>query len=91
MDPLTLEQAQREVSDRAFETIITTITIPMAVTLIAQLQLALRHPSNTGPSADQARYFAAYLINQLNPPEALSKLLNAGWDPNQDVIVEIDP
>ena len=91
MDLLTLEQAQREVADRAFETTIITITIPMAVTLIAQLQLALRHEKNIGPSADQARYFAAYLINQLNPPEALSKLLNAGWDPNQDVIVEIDP
>lgn len=54
--------------------------------LIAQLQLALRHPGNNGAAARTAnllaRRFQAYLSNAR--PE-LSDLLEAGWDASRDV------
>jgi carbon storage regulator len=56
-----------------------------ALTLIAHLQLALRHPGNRGESATWAQGFTRALIAKF-PPEA-QELLNRGWDPTYDVPV----
>jgi carbon storage regulator CsrA len=48
------------------------------VILVAQLQLASRHPANQGDSAAWARGFAEYLIDCFSPES--QALLNRGWD-----------
>lgn len=58
-----------------------------AYALVAQLQLALRHPGNAGESADCARQFAqalqAYLGREIDP--VLAESLEYGWHPEFDV------
>lgn len=54
--------------------------------VIANLQLALRHPGNSGLSAKITRRFVDFLIatmEQLMP--GIGKYLNKGFDPSQDV------
>lgn len=56
-----------------------------AFILLAQLQLALRHPGNTGQTADWAREVAGDLearLSQLGPN--LARICKLGWDPNYD-------
>lgn len=54
--------------------------------LIAQLQLALRHPANTGPAADLTSRFAHHLIDRLAEvlPETREIALK-GFDPAFDL------
>ena len=54
--------------------------------LIAQLQLALRHPGNSGDSADRIRELAVDLQNQLltRSPD-LKPILDKGWHPEFDM------
>lgn len=54
--------------------------------LIAQLQLALRHPDNTGSSAEIARDLATNLTEILCifVPEA-REMIEQGWEPAYDV------
>lgn len=66
-----------------------TIAIPKSTLWIlhAQLQLALRHPENIGPSAKIVKDFALQIQDILAPPgTALSELAEAGWNPENDVI-----
>lgn len=54
--------------------------------LVSQLQLALRHPDNTGSSADIARDMAMRLqakLGHLDPAIALA--LESGWHPEFDM------
>ena len=53
-----------------------------AAAIIAQLQLALRHPDNHGQSADIGRAFANELITAF--PEAARPILMLGFDPAHD-------
>ena len=63
---------------------ITVILEPSAaVILIAQLQLALRHPHNGGESAKVAREIVVSLIDRL--PEGARELLMRGFDPEFDI------
>lgn len=57
-----------------------------AFILIAQLQLALRHPGNTGSSAALARDFAENLTKAVCHfiPEAKA-LIEQGWDSAYDI------
>lgn len=52
--------------------------------LLGQLQLALRHPMNTGNSAEAAEGFARYLQDQLELPPDLAVIAAAGWNPECD-------
>ena len=57
-----------------------------AFMLIAQLQLALRHPSNTGETADKVREIVVNLQNQLQTRSPdLKPILDKGWHPEFDV------
>lgn len=57
-----------------------------AVCIVAQLQLASRHPKNTGPSRDVAEEFARTLqahIAEVAPENAA--IMEMGWNPDFDV------
>lgn len=53
--------------------------------LLSQLQLALRHPENNGPSADKARQIARRLQSLVAPTGALKIVAERGWDTYFDV------
>lgn len=53
--------------------------------LLSQLQLALRHPQNTGPSAEAARQIARRLQSIVAPHGALAAVAERGWNPDYDV------
>jgi len=52
--------------------------------LISQVQLASRHPENTGPFRDQAVATARQLQQLFNPDSAIAKVLEMGWNPTFD-------
>lgn len=54
--------------------------------LIAQIQLALRHPANTGAAADETRALTIRLIDLIrkDQPEAAA-VLDMGWEPSLDI------
>ena len=57
------------------------LTPGQAAVLVAQLQLALRHPENGGPAAEVAHDLATMLqagLQMQNP--AIEPYLNAGWE-----------
>ena len=57
-----------------------------AFMLIAQLQLALRHPGNTGETADRVKKIVIDLQNQLQTRSPdLKPILDQGWHPEFDV------
>lgn len=47
--------------------------------LLAQLQLALRHEKNVGPSADRMRAIALWIESQVATTDALQTLAQWGW------------
>lgn len=56
--------------------------------LIGQLQLALRHPQNTGIGADAARMFIQGVRQQLAAPGSpLDQIIDLGFDPDFDLTV----
>lgn len=60
-----------------------------AFVLVGQIQLALRHPENRGPSAEIARDMAVRLqalLGQIDP--AIAEALEHGWHPEFDVSAE---
>ena len=55
--------------------------------VIAQCQLASRHPSNDGASAKEVRKFLEAMLGEMFPVGTpLHELVSAGWDPDQDVL-----
>jgi hypothetical protein len=57
-----------------------------ALALIGNLQLALRHPANTGPSSEVARTFIDGLIDRIRDAgfPANAEMLRLGDDPGYD-------
>ena len=53
--------------------------------IVSQLQLALRHPGNKGPTADYARHVLNGLRDAVAPDGILRQLFDAGWNPDEDV------
>jgi len=53
--------------------------------LLSQLQLALRHPKNTGPSSEAAKQIARRLQSIVAPHGALAAVAERGWDASYDV------
>jgi hypothetical protein len=62
------------------------VSFPLALVLIGQLQLALRHPGNVGLPARQCREFLDEMIARLeaNSP-GFGAILRQGDDPARDV------
>jgi hypothetical protein len=58
----------------------------MLLTLVANLQLALRHPGNTGPSAEAARGIIDGIIDRVRDDgyPAHAELMELGNDPAYD-------
>lgn len=52
--------------------------------LIGQLQLALRHPANTGPSAQIAKILALRLQSIVAPDGVLALIAARGWHAEYD-------
>lgn len=52
--------------------------------IAAQIQLALRHPDNTGPGAEISRAFVVDLIQKLPIDNRAKRLMFRGFDPNFD-------
>lgn len=68
------------------------LSFGLVLIVIAQLQLALRHPGNRGASADQARDFVVALIGRLEASEpVVGPLLRRGFDPGFDVPITQPP
>lgn len=62
------------------------IDVNTAICIIANIQLATRHPKNTGPSRRISESFARELqkIVERNRPE-LAAVIEMGWNPDFDV------
>jgi hypothetical protein len=57
-----------------------------ALTVLSGLQLALRHPLNTGPASDGQRTIAnrlEFALSKIGP--ATAEILRRGWEPEHDV------
>lgn len=67
-----------------------TITAVEAFIIMSQLQLASRHPANTGPSANIAHRFARTLQQAVCLTPNLQAVAEAGWNPAFDVPTEPD-
>ena len=61
------------------------LTPIQAWVLISQIQLACRHPANTGPARDIAEQIARKLISAVAPGGALAIVAEQGWNPRYDV------
>ena len=61
-----------------------TFTIMELLQIIGQLQLALRHPKNHGPSTQAARYFIGWADGHLVGQPALREVIRRGFEPSQD-------
>lgn len=59
--------------------------------LIASLQIALRHPHNTGPVAQITRQILDELIDMLPAGSAMHQVAQAGNDPGQDLPMRWPP
>lgn len=58
---------------------------PDMVVIVGQMQLALRHPMNTGDGAAEARRILEDIITTLERADPrVGKFLRAGFDPSQD-------
>ena len=64
--------------------IVLRLTALQAWALLSQLQLALRHPANIGPTAETARRIAEGLEAIVATTSALQEVARRGWDPAFD-------
>lgn len=61
------------------------LDLMLVVVIVAQLQVAFRHPGNTGDARRMAEKFVRELIEQLDPERGdLYKLLMMGFDSRFD-------
>lgn len=73
---------------RSREPLALVLTMGEAFTLLANLQLALRHPANRGPSARGiALEFALRVQRYLAATPAIAAACQAGWEPGRGVQV----
>jgi len=64
------------------------VEMPMGniIVLVAQMQLALRHPRNNGDSAKTCRDFCEQVIAEIARAEPeLAEILTWGFDPSKDI------
>ena len=86
---LELSERQKDL-ERAFREAIQTagplrveLSALEAVSIVGQLQLALRHPANRGETTKIARRFIEQIRRQV--PEGLQRNIDAGFNPEFDV------
>lgn len=81
----SLEQAQKQLIAARHIKINIETDLPTLFVMIANLQLALRYPNNTGQSAAEVHTMAVNLIELIREdlPEVAS-LLDLGWDSQHD-------
>lgn len=65
--------------------VILVLTKAQAWILMCNLQLALRHPKNNGPTADTARNIAESIQKQVAISPALAEVARRGWERQYDV------
>jgi hypothetical protein len=63
------------------------VDFEVAFSLVAQLQVALRHPGNNGAQAIKMRLFVEALINRIAFTPTIRRVLEAGWKREHDVFV----
>ena len=63
---------------RQHEEILLKLTFVQACGLVAQLQLALKHPLNNGPAADLAHFAITSLQAAIHPGPAVAELFRQG-------------
>ncbi|MFN6442123.1 MAG: hypothetical protein RMY35_035390, partial [Nostoc sp. DedSLP01] len=59
--------------------------------IICQLQLALRHPENTGIASEETRRFVDTLVDEIPLSNSLKELFSMGWNPEHDHVIESKP
>lgn len=64
--------------------VILELTKLQAWSLLSQLQLALRHPENKGPTSDIAREIAGAIQEKIATSPALAEVARRGWDKRYD-------
>ena len=65
--------------------VILELTKTEAWALLSQIQLALRHPGNTGHTSEYARRLARRLQEAVANEGAMAEVAEWGWDPQHDV------
>ena len=60
------------------------LSAPEAWIILAQLQLALRHPLNNGASSDVAHRVVEEIASKVACSPRLRAIYEAGWDPDCD-------
>jgi len=90
-DDREFPKAVRRLTHR-YRAICLRITPADMIQLIAQVQLALRHPANAGGSATAARELVEEMIEALASEEpVIGRVLRRGFDWEHDVPVEPAP
>jgi len=84
-DQQIYDQYLDEVRQNVHNQIVITATLPQVLIYISQLQLALRHPMNTGPSADVTRAMITDLRKQIGDLPAVQEVISRGFDPKYDM------
>lgn len=84
MDISAVMAAELEALVKRTPTITITLPIIDAWCLMSELQLALRHPRNTGAAADSARRVKNMLIELIATTPALAAVAKMGDDPSCD-------
>jgi hypothetical protein len=89
MDQTLVDAYMDELKQLSHDTDMATIKIDAMTTLaiICQIQLASRHPENTGWNRDRAVEVAKELQTLFNPESAIAKMLETGWNQTFDVTV----
>jgi hypothetical protein len=88
--PTTAKDFVRELGELlAAETVVKVeMNVSMAVTLVSQIQLALRHPDNKGPMVEQlVKPFLAQLIQKVGTKPTIKRVLLAGNNPACDFLI----
>lgn len=87
-----IESAKRQIAAAKGVFLTIELDAPQSVALLGQLQLALRHPNNQGPSAARMRELAQSIeggLKVLGP--AVAELCAMGWQPEHDASPENEP
>jgi hypothetical protein len=76
-----LNRALEEMRQSGNRTIEFKVSLQIAISLIGQIQLALRHPANTGPTRFLIEQFARDKIVEIDPQKgAIYELMMRGFD-----------
>jgi hypothetical protein len=70
--------------------IVLELTAVEAWILLSQIQLACRHPENTGPSRKMVEGLARRIQDVLAQTPALYAIAQRGWDPDYDISEQRD-